>query len=161
MPRVGVGGQSESNNPSEVTTSLHFLPSPSSISNIDAVPQDLLCFRCGHESTVMAFVPLNCKLPCAMNTEWNVVEFGFACFATLPSPTPTTPHHTRARRASSIRLRRYIHVAAVDHNGDDITSSLGKGHFRVAVHHTDMEGKVSPTTTNHPQHQTTTTHDSI
>lgn len=40
-------------------------------------------------------------------------------------------------------LRRYVHVAAVDHNGHDITSSLGKGHFRVTVHHTDMDGKVN------------------
>ena len=40
-------------------------------------------------------------------------------------------------------LCRYVHVAAVDHNGHDITSSLGKGHFRVTVHHTDMDGKVN------------------
>jgi len=38
---------------------------------------------------------------------------------------------------------RYVHIAAVDHEGRDIMSSLGKGQFRVSVTHTDHSGKVS------------------
>jgi hypothetical protein len=38
---------------------------------------------------------------------------------------------------------RYVQIAAVDHEGNDITSSLGKGQFKVTVAHTGMSGKVN------------------